>query len=33
MTEDERESAKIPMPAVLIVGDVVGLRSELKWFE
>ena len=33
MTEDERQNAKIPMPAVLIVGDVVGLRSELKWFE
>ena len=33
MTEDERQIKKIPMPAVLIVGDVVGLRQELKWFE
>ena len=33
MTEDERQNTNIPMPAVLIVGDVVGLRSELKWFE
>lgn len=33
MTEQEKQNREIPMPAVLIVGDVVGLRQELKWFE
>ena len=33
MTEQDKQAREIPMPAVLIVGDVVGLRSELKWFE
>ena len=30
---NETEIKAVPMPAVLIVGDVVGLRQELKWFE
>ena len=33
MTEQEKQTREIPMPAVLIVGDVVGLRQELRWFE
>ena len=32
--EDIADKAKeIPTPAIIVVGEVVKLREELKWFE
>jgi len=32
-TRVEREELEVKMPAIIIIGDVVGLRDELQWFE
>jgi len=32
-TQIEADNIKVKVPAIIIVGDVVGLRDELNWFE
>lgn len=32
-TRVERDDLKVNMPAIIIIGDVVGLHDELRWFE
>ncbi len=29
----EKENIKVKVPAIIIIGDVVGLRNELNWFK
>ncbi len=29
----EKEDIKVKVPAIIVIGDVVGLRDELNWFE